>query len=85
MLTDDDGVGRPIGDNRTGDCRSTKLLELIEESRPRKWRRWLTFHSAYTLDAVRTQLTAAGICASGAGGYSASSPSAHYKLDRVDA
>ncbi|MFK4227483.1 GPP34 family phosphoprotein [Streptomyces sp. NPDC019890] len=84
MLTDDGGVVRPIGDNRTGDLPLDKLLELIEESRPRGWRRWLTFHSAYTLDAVRTQLTAAGYLRKRRRRVLGLFPSAHYELDRVD-
>ncbi|WP_405804657.1 GPP34 family phosphoprotein [Streptomyces sp. NBC_00210] len=84
MLTDDDDVVRPIGDNRTGDLPLDRLLELIEESRPRKWRRWLTFHSAYTLDAVRSQLTAAGYLRRRRRRVLGLFPSAHYELDRVD-
>ncbi|MGI5404089.1 GOLPH3/VPS74 family protein [Streptomyces sp. CA-135486] len=84
MLTEDDGAVRPIGDNRTGDLPLDKLLELIEESRPRRWQRWLTFHSAYTLDAVRTQLTAAGYLRKRRRRVLGIFPSAHYELDRVD-
>ncbi len=60
LLADDDGVARPVSDARTDDPALDDLLELIEESRPRRWKSWVTHHAKYTLDAVRTQLAEAG-------------------------
>lgn len=60
MLADDDGIARPVSDDRTGDPALDDLLELIEESRPRTWKSWVTNHSQYTLDAVQSQLAGTG-------------------------
>ncbi|MGW6454519.1 GOLPH3/VPS74 family protein [Streptomyces sp. NPDC055078] len=60
LLSDEDGYARPLPDARTGDPVLDRLLELIEESRPRKWKNWVTYRSSYTLDAVRAQLAETG-------------------------
>ncbi|GGX96069.1 GOLPH3/VPS74 family protein [Streptomyces minutiscleroticus] len=61
LLADRDGVATPLDpDARTGDTVLDGLLELIEESRPRKWKTWVTSRARVTLDAVRAQLTADG-------------------------
>ncbi|MFF2851140.1 GPP34 family phosphoprotein [Streptomyces sp. NPDC058001] len=61
LLVDDDGVVKPVDpDARTGDPVLDGLMELIEESRPRKWKSWVTSRAGVTLDAVRAQLVANG-------------------------
>jgi hypothetical protein len=84
MLVDADGVAEPVGDSRTGDPALDGLLELIEESRPRRWKSWVTFHSTYTLDAVRTQLAEAGYLRKDAWRVLGLFPAARYELDRAD-
>ncbi|BFO17387.1 hypothetical protein SHKM778_37750 [Streptomyces sp. KM77-8] len=62
LLTDDDGIATPLDlDSRTGDPVLDGLLELVAESRPHRWRVWVTLHARYTLDAVREQLVAEGV------------------------
>jgi hypothetical protein len=61
LLVDDDGIATPVGlDAATGDPVLDGLLELIHESRPRRWKTWVTLRARHTLDAVREQLTATG-------------------------
>jgi hypothetical protein len=61
LLTDEDGIAKPVyPDARSGDPVLDGLLELVEESRPRKWKTWVTLWAGVTLDAVRAQLTAEG-------------------------
>ncbi|MFF4232795.1 GPP34 family phosphoprotein [Streptomyces sp. NPDC001820] len=84
LLADDDGVAVPVGDSRTGDPALDGLLELIEESRPRKWKSWVTFHPTYTLEAVRTQLAGAGYLRTRRRRVLGVFPSAEYELDRPD-
>lgn len=61
LLTDEDGIATPADmDSRTGDAVLDGLLELVRESRPHRWRTWVTLRSRITLDAVREQLTADG-------------------------
>lgn len=61
LLVDEDGIATPVDmDARTGDAVLDGLLELVRESRPRRWRTWVTLHARITLDAVREQLTAEG-------------------------
>ncbi|MER5461386.1 GPP34 family phosphoprotein [Streptomyces sp. NPDC002668] len=83
MLADADGIARPLGDNRTGDPVLDGLLELVEESRPRTWTRWVTYHATYTLDAVGRQLSEAG-CLRRRRGRLLGLFSAQYELDRAD-
>ncbi|MFF0066087.1 GPP34 family phosphoprotein [Streptomyces sp. NPDC005279] len=84
MLADADGIARPIGDNRTGDPVLDGLLELVEESRPRPWTRWVTYHATYTLDAVGTQLSGAGCLRRRRGRLRGLFSAARYELDRAD-
>lgn len=61
LLLDEDGIATPVDmDAETGDPVLDGLLELVRESRPHRWRTWVTLHSRITLDAVREQLTAGG-------------------------
>jgi hypothetical protein len=61
LLTDEDGIATPVDlDSRTGDAVLDGLLELVRESRPHRWRAWVTLRARVTLDAVREQLTAEG-------------------------
>src|SRR4051794_32121654 len=47
-------------DASTGDAVLDGLLELVRESRPHRWRSWVTLHTRITVDAVREQLAAGG-------------------------
>ncbi|MGW0331850.1 GOLPH3/VPS74 family protein [Streptomyces sp. NPDC003011] len=61
LLIDDDGIATPADlDSGTGDAVLDGLLELIRESRPHRWRTWVTLRARITLDAVREQLAADG-------------------------
>ncbi|MGW0417868.1 GOLPH3/VPS74 family protein [Streptomyces sp. NPDC003015] len=61
LLLDEDGIATPVDmDAETGDPVLDGLLELVRESRPHRWRGWVTPHTRITLDAVREQLTAGG-------------------------
>jgi hypothetical protein len=61
LLTDEDGIATPVDlDARTGDAVLDGLLELVHESRPHRWRTWVTLRARVTLDAVQEQLTADG-------------------------
>ncbi|WP_371668075.1 GPP34 family phosphoprotein [Streptomyces sp. NBC_00289] len=61
LLTDEDGIATPVDlDSETGDPVLDGLLELVRESRPHRWRTWVTLRARFTLDAVREQLTAGG-------------------------
>ncbi|MFF7070972.1 GPP34 family phosphoprotein [Streptomyces pseudovenezuelae] len=61
LLLDVDGIATPVDmDADTGDPVLDGLLELVRESRPHRWRSWVTPHTRITLDAVREQLTAGG-------------------------
>ncbi|MFI6349054.1 GPP34 family phosphoprotein [Streptomyces sp. NPDC050560] len=62
LLLDRDGVATPASpDAETGDPALDGLLELVVESRPRKWKSWVTSRSKVTLDAVVAQLTKDGL------------------------
>jgi hypothetical protein len=61
LLTDDDGIATPVDmDSLAGDAVLDGLLELVRESRPHRWRTWVTLHARVTYDAAREQLTAEG-------------------------
>ncbi|MFF6994673.1 GPP34 family phosphoprotein [Streptomyces sp. NPDC008313] len=61
LLADVDGIATPVDlDARTEDLALDGLLELIQESRPRRWKAWVTLRARVTLDAVRAQLAADG-------------------------
>jgi hypothetical protein len=59
LLTDQDGIATPSDmDTLVADPVLDGLLELVRESRPHRWRTWVTLHARVTSDAVREQLTA---------------------------
>lgn len=61
LLIDDDGIATPVDlDSAAGDAVLDGLLELVRESRPHRWRTWVTLHARVTYDAAREQLTAEG-------------------------
>lgn len=51
-----DGIVTPVLGARTGVPAADELMELIEESRPRKWRGWITHRARSTHDTVRRGL-----------------------------
>lgn len=84
LLTDVDGIATPVDiDARTGDVALDGLLELVEESRPRKWKSWVTLRARVTLDAVRAQLAAEGYLRAGKKRVLGLFPSVDYRLERV--
>ncbi|MFE9664072.1 GPP34 family phosphoprotein [Streptomyces sp. NPDC005955] len=84
LLTDEEGVVRVTDpDVRTGDTVLDGLLELIAESRPRKWKSWVTSRTGVTLDAVREQLVAEGYLGVGRKRVLGVFPSVDYTLERV--
>ncbi|MFE9095700.1 GPP34 family phosphoprotein [Streptomyces sp. NPDC007264] len=84
LLVDVDGVATPADpDARTGDPVLDGLLELVEESRPRRWKTWVTLRAGVTLDAVRAQLTAGGWLRTGKKRMLGVFPSVEYELERV--
>ncbi|MEU9171034.1 GPP34 family phosphoprotein [Streptomyces sp. NPDC048420] len=61
LLVDEDGIATPADlDAYPGDPVLDGLLELVHESRPHRWRAWVTLRNRFTLDAVREQLAAGG-------------------------
>ncbi|MEU7057671.1 GPP34 family phosphoprotein [Streptomyces sp. NPDC046197] len=61
LLVDDEGIATPVDlDARTGDPVLDGLLDLVRESRPRRWKTWVTLRARFTLVAVREQLAAEG-------------------------
>ena len=61
LLTDKGGIATPSDmDTLVADPVLDGLLELVRESRPHRWRTWVTLHARVTSDAVREQLTADG-------------------------
>jgi hypothetical protein len=86
LLVDDDGIVTPVDlDSRTGDAVLDGLLELISESRPRRWRTWVTLRARVTLDAVREQLVAEGYLRARKKRVLGVFPSVEHVLDRVAA
>ncbi|MER5467234.1 GPP34 family phosphoprotein [Streptomyces sp. NPDC002685] len=86
LLVDDDGIVTPVdADSRTGDLVLDGLLELVAESRPRKWKPWVTLRARVTLDAVRAQLAAGGYLRAEKKRVLGLFPSVEYELDRVAA
>lgn len=70
LLVDEDGLARSGSDTRTGDPVLDRVLELVEESKPRKWKSWVTHRSTVTLDDVRDQLAGSGHLEIGSGLFS---------------
>ncbi|MEV1080956.1 GPP34 family phosphoprotein [Streptomyces sp. NPDC050211] len=61
LLIDADAIATPVDmDSLTGDAVLDGLLELVRESRPHRWRTWVTLHARVTLDAVQAKLAADG-------------------------
>ncbi|GGX91663.1 GOLPH3/VPS74 family protein [Streptomyces anandii] len=86
LLVDDDGITTPVDlDARTGDPVLDGLLELVRESRPRRWRAWVTLRARYTLVAVREQLAAEGYLRAEKRRVLGIFPSVEYALDRLAA
>jgi hypothetical protein len=86
LLVDDDGIVTPVdADSRTGDLVLDGLLELVAESRPRRWKPWVTSWAGVTLDAVRAQLAAEGYLRAEKKRVLGIFPSVEYELDRVPA
>ncbi|WRZ89249.1 GPP34 family phosphoprotein [Streptomyces sp. NBC_01007] len=84
LLVDDDGIVTPVdADSRTGDLVLDGLLELVAESRPRRWKPWVTSWARVTLDAVRAQLAAEGYLRAEKKRVLGLFPSVEYELDRV--
>ncbi|MGW2783711.1 GOLPH3/VPS74 family protein [Streptomyces populi] len=86
LLVDDDGIVTPVHlDSRTGDVVLDGLLVLVSESRPRRWKSWVTCRARVTLDAVRAQLAAEGYLRAEKKRVLGIFPSVEYELDRVPA
>ncbi|MET7361727.1 GPP34 family phosphoprotein [Streptomyces sp. NPDC005562] len=84
LLVEADRVVAPaaVGD-RTGDPVLDALLELVEQSRPRTWRGWITHRSRATLNAVRADLAAHGYLREGRRRVLGLFPARHWELERV--
>ncbi|MFD7713870.1 GPP34 family phosphoprotein [Streptomyces sp. NPDC059785] len=86
LLLDVDGIATPADpDGRTGDLVLDGLLELVSESRPRKWKNWVTLRARVTLDALRAQLAADGYLRARKKRVLGLFPSVDYELARVPA
>ncbi|WP_405905587.1 GPP34 family phosphoprotein [Streptomyces sp. NBC_00828] len=86
LLADVEGIATPVDpDAHTGDLVLDGLLELVEESRPRKWKAWVTLRARVTLDAVRAQLVAEGYLRAEKKRVLGLFPSVEYQLARVSA
>ena len=86
LLADVEGIATPVDpDARTGDLALDGLLELVEESRPRRWKAWVTLRARVTLDAVRAQLAAEGYLRAERKRVLGLFPSVEYELERVSA
>ncbi|MFS8202815.1 GOLPH3/VPS74 family protein [Streptomyces sp. CWNU-52B] len=84
LLADVDGTVTPTDpDGRTGDPVLDGLLELIEESRPHKWKTWVSLRARITLDAVQAQLAADGYLRAEKTRVLGVFPSVEYEIDRV--
>ncbi|MFD3496797.1 GPP34 family phosphoprotein [Streptomyces sp. NPDC058676] len=85
LLTDEDGIATPADlDSETGDPVLDGLLELVRESRPHRWRTWVTLHARITLDAVREQLAAGDHLRAEKRRVLGVFPTVEYVLERVD-
>ncbi|PAZ11192.1 GPP34 family phosphoprotein [Streptomyces sp. SA15] len=84
LLTDEDGIATPVDlDALTGDAVLDGVLELVRESRPHRWRAWVTLRARVTLDAVREQLTAEGYLRAEKSRVLGVFPTVEYALERV--
>lgn len=86
LLADVDGIATPTDpDAQTGDPVLDGLLELVEESRPHRWKTWVGLRARVTLDAVRAQLAADGYLRAEKTRVLGVFPSVEYEIDRVAA
>ncbi|MFD3835789.1 GPP34 family phosphoprotein [Streptomyces sp. NPDC058642] len=84
LLVDDDGIATPVDmDSRTGDAVLDGLLELVRESRPHRWRGWVSLHARVTAEAVREQLAAEGYLRADKRRALGLFPTVEYALERV--
>jgi hypothetical protein len=84
LLADVDGIVTPTDpDAETGDPVLDGLLELVEESRPHRWKTWVGLRARVTLDAVRAQLAADGYLRAEKTRVLGVFPSVEYEIDRV--
>ncbi|MGY0019981.1 GOLPH3/VPS74 family protein [Streptomyces sp. YJ-C3] len=83
LVHDADGIVTPVLGVRTGDAVLDQLLELIEESRPRKWRGWITHRARSTHALVRQGLVADGYLHPGRGRVLGLFPRAEHALQRA--
>ncbi|WP_328689660.1 GPP34 family phosphoprotein [Streptomyces phaeochromogenes] len=84
LLADVDGIATPTDpDAQTGDPVLDGLLELVEESRPHRWKTWVGLRARVTLDAVRAQLAADGYLRAEKTRVLGVFPSVEYEIDRV--
>ncbi|MGW5862780.1 GOLPH3/VPS74 family protein [Streptomyces sp. NPDC055239] len=83
LVSDVDGIVTPVFGARTGDAVLDGVLELIEESRPRKWRGWITHKARDTRDGVRDQLASEGYLRTERTRVFGIFPSRRYELERA--
>ncbi|GGV34295.1 hypothetical protein GCM10010277_19430 [Streptomyces longisporoflavus] len=83
LLSDAGGIVTPVFGARTGDATLDSVLELIEESRPRRWRGWITHKARHTLDRARDQLVAEGYLRTERTRVFRIFPSRRYELERT--
>ncbi|MGW3422741.1 GOLPH3/VPS74 family protein [Streptomyces phaeochromogenes] len=84
LLADVEGIATPTDpDAQTGDPVLDGLLELVEESRPHRWKTWVGLRARVTLDAVRAQLAADGYLRAEKTRVLGVFPSVEYEIDRV--
>ncbi|WP_224058223.1 GOLPH3/VPS74 family protein [Streptomyces kanamyceticus] len=83
LLFERDRIVTPVVGARIGDTALDALAELVEQSRPRTWRGWMTHRSRGTLSAVRDQLIAHGYLRAERGRVLGLFPARRYVLERV--
>ncbi|MFJ8826780.1 GPP34 family phosphoprotein [Streptomyces sp. NPDC102467] len=83
LIHEVDGIVTPVLGVRTGDAVLDDLLELIEESRPRKWRGWITHRARSTASLVRQSLVTDGYLRAARRRVLGLFPSTHYALERA--
>jgi hypothetical protein len=83
LVSDVDGIVTPVFGARTGEPVLDSLLELIEESRPRKWRGWITHKARDTRAVVRDELVSGGYLRAERTRVFGIFPSRRYELERA--
>ncbi|MFE0170792.1 GPP34 family phosphoprotein [Streptomyces sp. NPDC059002] len=83
VLFEQDRIVTPVVGARTGDPVLDALAELVEQSRPRTWRGWLTHRSRTTLGAVREQLITQGYLRAERGRILGLFPARRFVLERA--